>query len=105
VSEVPWFSEPPKAHLIWNDEQTRGYLHFTDPEHKRAVIQVSPDGPFWDSFVDQNGALTGQRYPVWGIEVNGNEATVRDSVHFVGHWHSPNPVKFILVDDIESISE
>ena len=36
---------------------------------------------------------------VWDITIDGEVATVSPSIHFIGHFHSPNPVQFRLVDD------
>jgi hypothetical protein len=87
-TEVPWFDSPPDAHLAWPERSSEGYLHFYGPDGERAVIPVT-EGPSREA---------PQRGPVWHIEVADGVATVSPSVHFVGHWHSPNPVQFRLVE-------
>lgn len=90
-TEVPWFSSPPTAMLIWDrEEEDLGHLHFVDPEGKKAVVHVT------------HGAHTKHDlgFHVWHIEVSTGVATVSPSTHFVGSWHSPNPVQFRLVDSL-----
>jgi hypothetical protein len=83
--EVPWFSEPPEATLRWDGN--RGYLHFTDPKGNHAAVPVTKDETVGNSFGH-----------VWHISIEDSTATVSPSIHYVGDWHSPNPVVFKLVD-------
>lgn len=93
MTEIPWFTEPPDAKLARGNhiDDDLAYLHFIGPDGERAVIWVT------------EGETT-QRHGqnVWHIEVAGDVATVSPSVHFVGHWHSPNPVKFRLVEELST---
>jgi hypothetical protein len=72
------------ADLYWPDDGYLGYLHFTDPCGDYAVVPVT-HGPTFES---------PERGPVWHVDIDDNVATVSPSIHFVGLWHSPNPVVF-----------
>lgn len=51
-----------------------------------------------------DGGTTVGRSNVWKISENGDgTVTVRPSVHFVGHFHSPNPVVFRLVTQLADL--
>jgi hypothetical protein len=92
-----WYDEPPEAMLKWFEgrpagapllEDGLGELWFSspetgDPEHIH--VTRGPD--------TQIGHL-----PIWHIEVSEDEAScvVRPSIHYRGHFHSPNPVVFSL---------
>lgn len=93
--EVPWFTEPPPARLDWSSN-TLGHLHFYDPHGERAAVPVTR-GPSYER--PSNNGLWGS--PVWHIDEDGEIVTVSPSVHFVGHWHSPNPVQFRLVEELD----
>jgi hypothetical protein len=87
VAEVPWFSSPPDAWIKWEPIGDLGHLHFVDPQGNNAVVHVT------------NGSTRAEKhYNVWHIDVQGDIATVSPSVHYVGCWHTPNPVLFRLVD-------
>lgn len=100
ADEVPWFSEPPDAVLHWREESTEGYLHFYDPQGNKAVVLVMHEPAHYVKTYNSDGT-EGEPRAIWQITVEGETATVRDSVHFAGHWHSPNPVKFHLVDKLK----
>ena len=87
--EVPWFGEPPDAALYWSSEYL-GHLHFIDPQGKKAVVPVT-----------KSSACHDERMSIWHIDVDGDIATVSPSVHYIGRWHTPNPVQFKLVSSIE----
>jgi hypothetical protein len=89
-AEVPWGPDPMPAMLAWPDDSDEGYLHFIDPQNNRAVVPVRK-GPT---------THTPERGPVWHVDTEGDIATVSPSVHYVGSWHSPNPVRFQIVDDL-----
>lgn len=40
------------------------------------------------------------RYKIWHIDVLGEIATLTPSIHRPDHYHSPNPVKFKLVEGL-----
>lgn len=90
-TEVPWFSEPPEASLVWSDGEN-GYLHFTDPKGNGTSVAVTTKPPTFDD-----------RGHVWHIslETAGETktvlATVSPRVHYVGDWHTPNPVQFRII--------
>lgn len=90
ADEVPWFAEPPPAHLIETDDGA--WLHFIDPTGNRAAIPVTRGDDMAESAT--------QDRPVWHIDTDGDRAIVTPSVHFVGFWHSPKPVSFLLVDEL-----
>lgn len=97
MTEVPWFSSPPDAKLVWGNHlrPDLGYLHFIDPEGRRAVVWVSRETPIGgEAFAGAN---------VWHIDIDGTVATVSPSIHFIGHFHSPRPVTFHLVDDLTTV--
>lgn len=87
--EVPWFTEPPEATLRWSSDKL-GHLHFFDPQGNRAAVPVTRGSTY------QSESLT-----VWHIDEDGSTATVSPSIHYVGAWHTPNPVQFKLVDKIQ----
>lgn len=90
--EVPWFDRVPEATLAWEDDDpTKGWLHFVDPKGNKHSIPVTT-GP-------TIGTGTGFGN-VWHVDIGGEQATVSPSVHYVGEWHSPNPVVFSLVDKL-----
>lgn len=93
MAEKPWPSGEVKAKLAWPKKSKEGYLHFIDPGGNRAVIPVTKGETY----------ETEERGPVWHIEVNGKQATVSPSIHFVGHFHSPNPVHFKLVRSLPRV--
>jgi hypothetical protein len=86
--EVPWPAEPVSAELYWPLGSPEGYLHFVGPDDGRAVVPVTR-GPH---------TQTSQRGPVWHLELadDSDEAVVSPSIHYVGFWHSPNPVRFTV---------
>ena len=87
MTEVAWFDSPPDAWLKWEPDTDMGYLHFVDPKGKNAVIHVTK-GP----------TRAEPHYNVWHMGIDGDIVTVSPSVHYVGEWHTPNPVQFRLVD-------
>lgn len=88
--EVPWFSVPPEAKLVVGDPDS-GHLHFYGPDGKRAVVHVTEGETHYNEHFGYN---------VWHIDVQGSTATVSPSIHYVGAWHTPNPVQFILVKEL-----
>lgn len=100
ATEVPWPREPVEAKLSWQRGATRdegseeGFLHFYGPDGKRAVVPITREPH--SQYIFQ-----GRTFNIWHIEVDGEIATVSPSVHYLGSWHSPNPVRFRLVDEIQ----
>lgn len=88
-TEAPWPAEPMPADLYWSPDSDRGWLHFTDPRGDYAVVPVSVAEPV------STGTGLGN---VWKIELPEGDgiATVSPSIHWVGAWHSPNPVRFLI---------
>jgi hypothetical protein len=90
TEEIGWPNEYIGAKLYWDkDDPTWGWLHFIDPRGNRAVVPVTT-GPQ----TERSGS------PVWHVEVTDDHAVVSPSVHYVGVWHSPNPVVFKLVEEL-----
>lgn len=87
--EVPWFTTPPEAWLAWSEQDVLGHLWFLDPNGERAIVPVTKG---------QTQGPPEQSFNIWHIEIEGNLATVSPSIHYIGKWHSPNPVQFVLVD-------
>jgi hypothetical protein len=94
--ESPWPPEPPDATLMWLDPHPvhlpdLGYLHWFDVHGDRAAIPVT------------RGATTKVEAigHVWHIEeLPDDMLRVSPSVHFIGYWHSPNPVLFHRVQQL-----
>jgi hypothetical protein len=97
-NEVPWFSEPPEAKLARKGckegDVIYGWLHFIDPQGNRAAVPVTLGEQTTMEFDGGPGS------PIWHIDIDGDVATVSPSIHYVGAWHSPNPVQFKLVKEI-----
>lgn len=89
MAEVPWPKGLVEAKLEWPDGEPTGYLHFFGPDGERAAVAVTrgPDG--------NDGSRN-----IWHVEDDGTIATVTPSIHYVGKWHSPKPVRFRLVDEL-----
>lgn len=105
-SEVPWFSEPPEAKIARlgceNDDVIYGYIHFYDPKGERAAIPVTLGEKTHLVVAGSPGS------PIWHIEGElspGGTATVSPSIHFIRHWHSPNPVQFRIVQELSPPEE
>lgn len=99
MGETPWFTEPPAARLTWPESSAPdGNLFFIDPNGERAVIAVTK-GPT-RSDRDEHGRTIRH---VWHVDepTPDGRVVVSPSIHFVGHFHSPNPVTFRLVDDLD----
>lgn len=90
--EVPWPPEPVEAKLQWTEGEAIGDLLFIGPDGCFAGIPVT-----WG---DSDAATKQAGTNVWHIEVAGDIATVSPSIHFINHYHSPNPVKFKLVKEL-----
>jgi hypothetical protein len=88
MAEVPWHSTIPDAELYWYRDEPIGFLHFKSPEDGGQESVRVETGP---------GKNTGTGFGnVWHIEpiMYNRIATVSPSIHFIGHFHSPNPVQF-----------
>lgn len=105
--EAPWPSEPPEATLMWLDAAPEGvpdlgYVHWFDMNGDRAAIPVTT-GEHTKLTTSDGGTMN-----VWHIELPTMAAddpnpvllTVSPSVHFIGYWHSPNPVTFRRVEQL-----
>jgi hypothetical protein len=85
--EVAWGPEPVDAALVWQPHRMLGDLAFIDPKTGQVVtIAVTPGAQY-----------STEAEHVWHIEIAGDIATVSQSVHFVGHFHSGNPAHFRLI--------
>lgn len=73
----PWPSELLEAKL------EGGWLHFYDPNGERAAVPIYPTPKGWNA------------------KVVDSTITVSPSIHQIGHWHTPNPVIFKLVDELK----
>jgi hypothetical protein len=94
MPEVPWYPQPPKAHLQWLSNQT-ARLWFRSPEDGNKVQVAVTIGD--DNAATRDGLFPGEN--VWHLDL---KVTVSPSIHFIDHFHSPNPVEFKLVgkDDL-----
>lgn len=93
MSETPWPAGVVHAYLHWPVERAPlGELWFIDPNGERAVIHVdtkATDEGYQDSRIKQN---------VWRItELDDGTVRVSPSIHYIGRFHSPRPVRFRLV--------
>lgn len=94
MAEAPWFDRVTEAKLTvpGPDSNNLGHLRFYDPNGRNAVIPVS--------YGDTESETARCHTNVWHIEVTGDLITVSPSIHFIGHFHSPNPVQFRLVESL-----
>lgn len=88
--EVAWPAGPVEARLeagrrLGTGEPTLR-LHFTNPKTGRDV----------DIAISALGESTKYEH-VWAYTIEGAEIVVTPSVHFIGHFHTPKPVRFRLV--------
>lgn len=80
-----------EARLVWTHTSQinpLGRLWFDSPEDGNQVQVAVTTGPHTQN-ADEH---------IWHIEVNEGIATVSPSIHFIGHFHSPNPVQFRIID-------
>lgn len=91
--EVAWPTTTPSARLVWDWWGVVGRLEFISPKTGRKVDVIVTTGD--DQWLDQITIKLGEH--AWHIDLDGSDAVVRPSIHFVGHFHSPNPVSFKLV--------
>jgi hypothetical protein len=101
---APWPTEILDAELRWpgtfTDRPDIGQLWFKSPE----------DGHPVSIFVSQepNGGEQISGTNIWHIELASHDAApgerivVSPSIHFIGHFHSPNPVTFNLVPELSA---
>lgn len=94
MPETPWPAEVVKAHYARQPAAggIDGYLHFVVPPHGRQAIPVTEG--------DDQAATSATGRNVWKIALDGDRATVSPSIHFIDHFHSPNPVSFELVEEL-----
>ena len=87
--EVAWPHEP-LAVLTW-DTSDGGHIVFLSPKtgHKTKIR------------VTTGLAYSTEEEHIWHIDVVGERATVSQSIHFVGHFHSPNPAVFRLTESLD----
>jgi hypothetical protein len=102
TTEAPWPAGPRDAVIDWSPINADGFdgigtLWFVSPEtegwhaEQRCAINVSR--------TCADGGTEIGRTNIWKFTDNGDgTATVRPSVHLIGHFHSPSPVIFRLVD-------
>lgn len=101
MTEVPWPDALLRAKLVplpagsSGPGEAQAWLHFLDPNGARAAVPVRHDlGP--------DGGSTPQGVNLWSIRVDDDEAVVSPSILMPGHWHSPKPVRFHLVDNLRA---
>ena len=103
MTEQPWYTVLPDAELQWSGEFPNhpeiGVLWFISPE-KRGWHAGQPCAVHVSRHVGPQGDCINQTN-IWKITENADgTVTVQPSIHFIGHFHSPNPVKFKLVEKI-----
>lgn len=99
ADEQPWHTTIPPCTVHNEVDGIHAELWFPSPETtgwhagKKCHIYVT-----WG---DHNHQYRQQH--VWHMEVDENGmVTISPSIHFIGHFHSPNPVNFRLVTELPS---
>lgn len=109
MTEAPWPPGDREALIDWTPIDAPGFdgvgvLCFISPETEgwhaggRCPIHVSRT-------CGTGGTQIGDppHTNVWHVTENGDgTVTVSPSIHFIGHFHSPNPVRFRLVESLDS---
>lgn len=90
--EVTWPLGAYPAWLTMDEDGYEGFLHFNNPKNgDREAIRVTLGVSYSRS----------NHWHVWHIEHRGTELIVSPSIHFLGYFHSPNPVTFRLISKKE----
>ncbi len=90
--ETPWPLGPYPAWLTMDNDGYEGFLYFKDPGNGsnncvRVTLGVSYSTTNWH---------------VWHLEHRGGtEVIVSPSIHYIGYFHTPNPVTFKLISKRE----
>lgn len=93
---TPWPAEPVAAWLDWPDDIAPvGRLWYRDPDGGRAMTHV-----------EHGISLEGRSDPKYGnvwsiVEHDDGTVTVSPSIHAIGYFHTPKPVRFRLVSHAE----
>jgi hypothetical protein len=103
-TEMPW----PHANdgwLNWDGgaKPEDGSFWFRDPAGQLCRISVNPNetrADMWEVAGEQR-----VKQHVWHAQVNGEWVTISPSIHFIGTFHTPNPVTFRLVEKQEIFDE
>lgn len=103
MSEQPWPQGQLDAVLRWprSLREDVGELWFLSPEStgwhagEPCCIHVSKDVPDGGDYFNKTN--------IWQIRIHEDAGyvTVRPSIHFIDHFHSPNPVSFRLVEKLD----
>lgn len=97
-SPVTAWLDPPADDLAELGLPNLRRLWFLDPDGRRAMVHV-------EQGITLNGRLESKiRQHVWSIDDLGEPGelvTVSPSIHFVGHFHTPRPVRFLLATKAE----
>lgn len=109
MPEVPWPTDRLMcAHLRdgpYDEHPQIKWLHFEGPDVPHSQTDYGPnyqcEGDKHQSIMvtagDDRAAMeivSGQN--VWHYELQGETIVVSSSIHFVGHFHSGNPVTFVI---------
>jgi hypothetical protein len=86
---MDWYSEPPNGYL-------QGHrLWFKSPEDgSNNQVAVTIGSHPVGVFANEN---------IWNIRITKDSYIVAPSIHFIGHFHSPNPVVFKRVETMEEL--
>lgn len=88
MDEVPWPPGPYPAWLDMEKDTHEGFLYFKEPGTGannciRVTLGITYSTP---------------SAHIWHMEWNGGrEVIISPSIHYVGHFHTPNPVTFRLI--------
>lgn len=96
TTEIAWPVDPPDAELQWYSPLGEGVgeLWFREPGTGDQLM----------IYVTKGQSCTINRSHVWHIDIFGSTvggtAKVSPSIHYPGHFHSPSPAKFVLVEEL-----
>ena len=87
--EVAWYSgDLPMARLEDSTQHEGEYiLFFTAPPGCDMTTNIR---------VTKEPTYSTESEHVWHIDIAGDIVTILPSIHYIGHFHSPNPVQFRL---------
>jgi hypothetical protein len=95
--EVPWPTEMQEAYVIWDpphEPKLRsdvGEFWFKNPKSGRKTAILVSKQP--------GGGPQIARTNIWQFVDNGNgTCTIIPSIHYIGHFHTSNPVTFKLIE-------
>ena len=92
MTEIPWPTDkllPAKLMKVSSLRDDVWIFRFKGPDDHLAHICVTQGQ---DTQIGQTN--------VWHYDISGDKITISPSIHFINHFHSPNPVTFQLVEEL-----